>query len=177
MDNNNNNYSQGWSAYIIILLIIILLGFNYYTYNKFNCPICPTCPPIKECLSCPVPSSQGLINYLTNTLINDIGKSKQDNYNELLLKYFILNKQIDSEKGLIVFFDKIKKHIIDKKYLLDPNNVIYLNLTDDDKNKFKQKFNTGMIPNPLFFINGISLVFGFQNDPSILKIFIDMENF
>jgi hypothetical protein len=168
---------QNWSSYIIILLIVILLGFNYYYFNKFSCPTCPTCPQFKECLSCPVPSSQGLINYMINTFVNDIGKSSQNNYDELLLKYFILNIAITSDKGKIAFFDKIKKESIEKKYLLEPNNITYLNLTNDDKEKFKKKYNTGIIPNPLFVINGVNLIFGFQNDPSILKIFIDMEKF
>jgi hypothetical protein len=168
---------QSWSSYFIILLIIILFGFNYYSYSRFNCPNCPTCPPVKECLSCPVPSSQGLINYMINTLINDIGKSNQINYDELLLKYFILNIPITSDKGKIAFFDKIKKESIEKKYLLEPINIVYLNLSDTDKEKFKKKYNTGIIPNPLFVVNGINLIFGFQNDPSVLKIFVDMTLF
>lgn len=168
---------QSWSAYIIIVLIVLLLGLNYYAINKFVCPSCPVCPPIKECLSCPVPSSQGLINYMINTFINDIGKSDQNNYDELLLKYFILNIPITSDKGKIAFFDKIKKESVQKKYLFEPNNIVYLNLVKDDLDKFKKKYNTGIIPNPLFVIKDVNLIFGFQNDPSILKIFIDMEQF
>lgn len=167
---------DNWSNFIIILLIIILLGFNYYTYSKFICPICPTCPPVKECLSCPVPSSQGLINYITNTFINDISKSTKSTYDDYLNKYFILNSPFTTDKTKELFFDKVKKQI-DLKYLLEPNNIIYLNFTDDDKDKFKKKFNIGIIPNPLFIVKGMDFVFGFQNDPSIIKVFIDQTLF
>jgi hypothetical protein len=93
-----SNSEDNWSAYFIILLLLLLFGFNYYIYSKFTCPICPKCPPIKECLSCPVPSSQGLINYMINTFINDITKASSNNYNDLLTKYFILSIPITSEK-------------------------------------------------------------------------------
>ena len=55
---------SGVFNFIIVLMIIILIGINFIIYTKMSCPTCPTCPPIKECLSCPVPSSQGLINYI-----------------------------------------------------------------------------------------------------------------
>ena len=74
------NNEDNWSSFIIILLLIILFSFNYYSYGKFVCPTCPTCPPIKECLSCPVPSSQGLINYIINTFMNDISKATNTKY-------------------------------------------------------------------------------------------------
>jgi hypothetical protein len=169
--------SSGIFNFIILLMIVILIGINYVIYSKMSCPICPTCPPIKECLSCPVPSSQGLINYIINTIINDVNNISANNYDVILQKYFVLNQDITSDKIKIAFFDKIKKEIVDKKYLLDPINIVYLNLTNDDKDKFKKKYNTGIIPNPLFVINGINLIFGFQNDPSLLKIFIDLTLF
>jgi hypothetical protein len=169
--------SSGLFNFIIVIMIIILIGLNYIIYTKMSCPSCPTCPPIKECLSCPVPSSQGLINYIINTIINDINNINANNYDVILQKYFVLNQDIISDKAKIAFFDKIKKEIVDKKYLLEPINIVYLNLTNDDKEKFKKKYSTGIIPNPLFVINGMNLIFGFQNDPSLLKIFIDLSLF
>lgn len=170
------NNEDNWSSFIIILLLIILFSFNYYSYGKFVCPTCPTCPPIKECLSCPVPSSQGLINYIINTFMNDISKATNTKYDEYLNKYFILNIPFTTDKPKELFFDKVKKQI-NLRYLLEPNNIIYLNLSTDDKDKFQKKFNTGIIPNPLFIIKGMDFIFGFQNDPSILKVFIDQTLF
>lgn len=171
------NGEDNWSTYIIILLILLLFGFNYYTYTKFTCPTCPTCPPIKECLTCPIPSSQGLINYLTNTFINDIlVKANTSNFDEYLNKYFILSAPFTTDKTKELFFDKVKKQA-NLKYLLAPLNITYLNLSDVDKDKFMKKYNIGILPTPLFIIKGMDFIFGFQNDPSVLKIFIDQTLF
>ena len=172
MDEN----SDTWSSYIIMILIIMVAFLHWYTFGRFTCPNCPICPHVKECSICPVPSSQGLINYILATFVSDLDKVNSTNYDELLTKYIIVDKPFITTTSKDLFFSKIKEQM-SKRYLLTPENIIYLNMSTDDKEKFKVKFNVGILPNPLFLITGLDLIFGFQNDPSILKIYINQSLF
>lgn len=171
-----NPNEEKWSSYIIVLLLFILIGIQWYLYDKFNCPNCPTCPPIKECLNCPIPSSQGIINYINYTLIYDIENAVKETYNDIINKYVILDRKLMGDNESEVLIMKLKKQF-EKKSILTVENIVYLNMSIEDKEKFKIKFNTGILPNPLFIVNGMDLIFGFQNDPSSLKIFINQSLF
>lgn len=173
MDESNDS----WSSYIIMILIIMVAFLHWYTFGRFSCPNCPICPPVKECSICPVPSSQGLINYIMLTFATDLEKIKNVNeYDEFITKYIIVDKAFTNNSAKELFFTKIKEQM-NKKYLLTPENITYLNMNAEDKEKFKVKFNVGILPNPLFLITGLDLIFGFQNDPSILKIYINQSLF
>lgn len=171
MDDNTDS----WSSYIIMILIIMVAILHWITFGRFSCPNCPICPPIKECPSCPVPSSQGLINYILLTFIADL-ENKNISTNEFINKYIIVDTPFTTEITKELFLSKVRTQM-DKKYILTPDNIVYLNMSTEDKNKFKIKFNVGILPNPLFIITGSDLIFGFQNDPSILKIYINQSLF
>lgn len=171
-----DEYSDSWSSYIIMILIIMVAFLHWYTFGRFTCPNCPICPPSKDCPICPVPSSQGLINYILLTFANDLDKVKSSTYDDFIIKYIIIDKPFANENAKELFFSKIKEQM-SKKYLLTPENMTYLNMNVEDKEKFKVKFNVGILPNPLFLITGMDLIFGFQNDPSVLKIYINQSLF
>jgi hypothetical protein len=167
---------DSWSSYIIMILIIMLAFLHWYTYGRFSCPNCPLCPPVKECAVCPVPSSQGLINYILLTFSADLDTLKASGYDLFINKYLVLDSPFTTDNAKELFFAKLRNQM-SKKYLLTPDNIVYLNMNTEDKEKFKVKFNSGIIPNPLFLINGMDLIFGFQNDPSSLKIYINQNLF
>jgi hypothetical protein len=170
--NDDTNYS----SFIIIAMLLIVIGIHFYTSSKFKCPDCPTCPPVKECLQCPVPSSQGIINYILYTFVSEIETLVPSNYNDFFTKYLIINDNNISDKNKELIVSKIKNQV-KNKYIFNIDNVVYLNMTTDDKEKFKKKYNTYIIPNPLFIIKDIDLVFGFSNDPAQIKVFIDITAF
>jgi len=167
---------ENWSLYIIILLITIVVGIQLYTYSKFRCSDCPICPVVKDCPKQIVPSSQGLINYIINTFINDLEKLNPNNNDDFIIKYLIVDTPFTSDNAKQLLIDKIKLQVRNK-VVLDPLNIIYLNMSEEDRDKFKVKFNTAILPNPLFIIKNMDLIFGFSNDPSTLKVFINQALF
>jgi len=171
-----NNGEENWSLYIIILLISVVVGIQLYTYSRFRCSDCPICPVVKDCPKPIVPSSQGLINYILFTFVKDIEQSNASNLDDIINRYLVMDSPLTSDNGKQLLIDKLKTQV-KNKYLLDPKNIIYLNMSEDDRTKFKVKFNTAIIPNPLFVITGLDLIFGFSNDPSSLKIFINQSLF
>jgi len=171
-----NNGEENWSLYIIVLLITIVVGIQLYTYSKFRCADCPICPVVKDCPKQIVPSSQGLVNYILYTFVNDIEKLNPNNNDDFIIKYLILDTPFTSDNAKQLLIDKLKNQV-KNKYVFDPLNIIYLNMSEPDREKFKIKFNTAILPNPLFIINGMDLIFGFSNDPSTLKVFINQSLF
>ena len=134
-----DEHTDSWSSYIIMILIIMVAFLHWYTFGRFSCPNCPICPPVKECPQCPVPSSQGLINYILLTFVADLEKAKSvSSYDDFIAKYIIIDKPFANASGKELFFTKIREQM-SKKYLLTPDNITYLNMNNEDKEKFKVK--------------------------------------
>jgi hypothetical protein len=170
------SFTNNKSIYLIVFLICVVVGIQLYTYSNFKCADCPICPVVKDCPKLIVPSSQGIVNYLIFTFANDIEKLRSNNINDFIDKYLVIDTPFTSDNAKQLLIDKIKKQI-SQKYLLDPNNVVFLNMSVPDREKFKLKFNIPILPNPLFVITGLDLIFGFNNDPSVLKVFINQSLF